>query len=50
MLCMSLCPQDFDNACSAYDQALKLDNSDYLTHLNYAITLVLNDEVRMRLC
>ena len=29
---------DFDNACSAYERSLELDD-DYLTHLNYAITL-----------
>eukprot|EP00903_Cladosiphon_okamuranus_P014836 g13737.t1 len=35
--------EDFDNACSAYDKALDLDG-DYLTHLNYAVTLLNNDE------
>lgn len=41
-----LCVQDFENACSAYEQAIKLEGSsgDYLTHLNYALTLYLNDE------
>ncbi|CAM9913416.1 unnamed protein product [Discosporangium mesarthrocarpum] len=34
---------DFDNACSAYEKALELD-ADYLTHLNYAVTLFNNDE------
>ncbi|CAN0140860.1 unnamed protein product [Pylaiella littoralis] len=34
---------DFDNACSAYEKALDLDD-DYLTHLNYAVTLLNNDE------
>ncbi|CAB1121347.1 unnamed protein product [Ectocarpus sp. CCAP 1310/34] len=38
--------EDFDNACSAYDKALELDDGggDYLTHLNYAVTLLNNDE------
>ncbi|CAN0041747.1 unnamed protein product [Ectocarpus sp. 6 AP-2014] len=38
--------EDFDNACSAYDKALELDGGggDYLTHLNYAVTLLKNDE------
>jgi Bardet-Biedl syndrome 4 protein len=35
---------DFDNSCSAYDKALEL-GEDYLIHLNYAITLLRNDEV-----
>jgi Bardet-Biedl syndrome 4 protein len=35
---------DFENACSAYDKAIDL-GKDYLTHLNYAITLYLNDEI-----
>lgn len=35
---------DFDNSCSAYDKALEL-NDDYLTRLNYCITLYLNDEI-----
>ena len=35
---------DFENSCSAYDKALEL-GSDFLVHLNYAITLFLNDEV-----
>jgi Bardet-Biedl syndrome 4 protein len=38
------CGQDFDSSCIAYDQAIRLE-SDYLTHLNYAITLFLNDEI-----
>lgn len=35
---------DFENSCSAYDKALEL-GEDYLIHLNYAITLLRNDEV-----
>lgn len=35
---------DFDNACAAYEKALEILPGDYLTHLNYAITLFLNDE------
>ena len=35
---------DFENSCAAYERALELSPNDYLTHLNYAITLVLNDE------
>lgn len=34
---------DFENACAAYDKAVEL-GADYLTHLNYAITLFRNDE------
>mmetsp|Transcript_40200 Transcript_40200/g.52928 ORF Transcript_40200/g.52928 Transcript_40200/m.52928 type:complete len:430 (+) Transcript_40200:133-1422(+) len=34
---------DFENACSAYDKAIEIE-TDYLTHLNYAITLYNNDE------
>ena len=37
--------QDFENACTAYDQAIKVDGNDALIHLNYAITLYSNDEV-----
>ena len=29
---------DFENSCAAYDKALELSD-DYLTHLNYAVTL-----------
>ena len=36
--------EDFENACSAYDKAIEL-GEDYLVHLNYAITLALNDEL-----
>jgi Bardet-Biedl syndrome 4 protein len=39
---------DFDNSCAAYNKALELtggDDSDYLTYLNYAITLYNNDEL-----
>lgn len=35
---------DFDNACSAYEKALELEE-DHLFHLNFAITLFNNDEV-----
>jgi Bardet-Biedl syndrome 4 protein len=36
--------EDFENACSAYDKAIEL-GSDFLVHLNYSITLYLNDEI-----
>ncbi len=36
--------EDFDNACAAYDKAVEL-GEDFVTHLNYAITLFKNDEV-----
>ena len=36
---------DFENSCSAYEKALELGGEDFLTRLNYAITLFLNDEV-----
>lgn len=39
---------DFDNSCAAYNKSLELtgaDDSDYLTYLNYAITLYNNDEL-----
>jgi Bardet-Biedl syndrome 4 protein len=35
---------DFENSCAAYEKALEL-GQDYLIHLNYAISLYLNDEV-----
>lgn len=35
--------EDFENSCSAYDKSLEL-GADFLSHLNYAITLFLNDE------
>ena len=35
---------DFDNACSAYEKALELEE-DHVFHLNYAITLFNNEEV-----
>lgn len=35
---------DFENACAAYDKAVEL-SEDYLTHLNYSITLYSNDEI-----
>jgi tetratricopeptide (TPR) repeat protein len=34
---------DFENACAAYDKAIEL-GEDHITHLNYAITLYINDE------
>jgi Bardet-Biedl syndrome 4 protein len=42
LLCLRL--EDFDNSCAAYEKSLELSPSDYTTHLNYAITLFLNDE------
>lgn len=37
---------DFENSCAAYNKAVELSyNEDYLTLLNYAITLFANDEV-----
>lgn len=36
---------DFENSCAAYDKALELAGDDYLTRLNYAITLFTNDEI-----
>eukprot|EP01038_Epipyxis_sp_PR26KG_P013114 gene13114-17578_t len=36
--------EDFENSCAAYDKAIEL-SEDYLTHLNYAITLYSNDEI-----
>ena len=41
--CCAVRLEDFDNACSAYDKAIEL-GEDYLIHLNYAVTLALNDE------
>ena len=38
---------DFDNSCSAYEKSLELGGEDFLTYLNYAITLLLNDEIEM---
>jgi hypothetical protein len=35
---------DFENSCAAYEKSIELDQ-DYVTHLNYAITLLANDEV-----
>lgn len=35
---------DFDNSCAAYEKSVELD-PDYVTHLNYSITLLANDEV-----
>ena len=34
---------DFENSCAAYEKALELSD-DYVTLLNYAITLYSNDE------
>ncbi|KAL1512318.1 hypothetical protein AB1Y20_005580 [Prymnesium parvum] len=36
---------DFENACSAYDKAIEMDE-DHLFELNYAITLFNHDEVQ----
>lgn len=36
---------DFENSCAAYEKAIELNGDDYLTFLNYSITLYLNDEV-----
>lgn len=36
--------EDFENSCAAYDKAAEL-SEDYLTFLNYAITLFTNDEI-----
>ena len=36
---------DFDNACNAYERAIEMD-SDYLFHLNYAITLYKHQKFR----
>ena len=38
---------DFENSCSAYEKALELGGEDFLTYLNYAITLFLNDELEL---
>ena len=35
--------EDFDNAFAAYDKAIEME-SDYLFHLNYAITLFNGNE------
>ncbi|ETV65422.1 hypothetical protein H257_17847 [Aphanomyces astaci] len=35
---------DFENACSAYEKAIEMD-ADHLFHLNYAVTLLNNDEI-----
>lgn len=34
---------DFENSCAAYTKAIEL-GGDYIIHLNYAITLLKNDE------
>merc|ERR1711934_1289464 len=36
---------DFENACSAYEKSIEME-SDHLFHLNFAITLFNNGEVR----
>jgi Bardet-Biedl syndrome 4 protein len=36
--------EDFENCCAAYEKAIEL-GEDYVTHLNYAITLYKNDEI-----
>lgn len=36
--------EDFENSCAAYDKAVELSD-DYLTYLNYSITLFTNDEI-----
>lgn len=36
--------EDFENSCAAYEKAIELSD-DYLTHLNYTITLFSNDEI-----
>ena len=36
--------EDFENSCAAYDKSCEL-SEDYLTYLNYAITLYTNDEI-----
>ena len=41
--CMSRL-EDFENSCAAYDKALEL-GEDYVTLLNYSITLYANDEI-----
>ena len=43
MICFRL--EDFENSCSAYDKAIELNPDDYVTFLNYSITLYLNDEI-----
>ena len=43
-VCMMFRLEDFENSCSAYEKALEL-GSDYMIHLNYAITLFRNDEI-----
>lgn len=36
--------EDFENSCAAYDKSCELSD-DYLTYLNYSITLYTNDEI-----
>lgn len=36
--------EDFDNACSAYEKAIEMDDQEPSFHLNYAITLLSNNE------
>lgn len=45
VVCVTGCRlEDFENSCAAYEKALQ-HGEDYLTYLNYAITLYVNDEV-----
>eukprot|EP01035_Chromulina_nebulosa_P017244 gene17244-22771_t len=37
--------EDFENSCAAYEKSIELSSEDYLTFLNYSITLYLNDEL-----
>lgn len=39
--------EDFENSCAAYDKSIELNSDDYLTYLNYTITLYLNDEMEL---
>ncbi len=38
--------EDFDNACSAYEKALELEEGDHLMELNYTICLLLHGETQ----
>ena len=35
---------DFENSCAAYEKSIGITD-DYITHLNYAVTLYTNDEI-----
>ncbi len=35
---------DFENSCAAYEKSIELGEG-YMAHLNYSITLFLNDEI-----